>query len=275
MSSSFIRAVPCADAPVADSRARRRTWSLITDAERDCLVNEHLGLVYHVARQMAGRLTVSSEFDELVSAGTVGLMSALEAFDASRGLALSSFAAPRIRGAILDELRRQDHAPRSVRRKGRRLAAARKTLATALGRTPEDAEVSTHLGIDRETFWRWKQQVASADHVELDAPSNGKTDASGDRAASGPRIRGELTTQESDSAEARLEREERSGFLREAILVLKEQQRVVVSLYYFEELSMAQIATVLGVTESRVCQIHRQALRSLREMLHAPLNTAA
>ena len=95
------------------------------DAARDRLLQDHLGLVHHVARQVSRTLAVRADFDELVSAGTIGLMTALEGFDASRGLAFSTFAAPRIRGAILDELRKQDHVPRSIRRKTREISAAR------------------------------------------------------------------------------------------------------------------------------------------------------
>src|SRR5665213_2867445 len=93
---------------------------------RDSLLAEHLGLVHHVARQLSRTLAPKADIDEMVSAGTMGLMSALEGFDPSRGLAFSTFAAPRIRGAILDELRRQDHVPRSVRRKARERSAARR-----------------------------------------------------------------------------------------------------------------------------------------------------
>ena len=105
-------------------------------AARDRLLTEHLGLVHHVARQMSRTLAVKADFDELVSAGSMGLMAALDSFDASRGLAFSTFAAPRIRGAILDELRRQDHVPRSIRRKTREIHAARESLMRALGRAP-------------------------------------------------------------------------------------------------------------------------------------------
>ena len=103
-------------------------WERFTagdQAARDRLLTEHLGLVHHVARQMSRTLAVKADFDELVSAGSMGLMAALDTFDTSRGLAFSTYAAPRIRGAILDELRRQDHVPRSIRRKTREMAAAR------------------------------------------------------------------------------------------------------------------------------------------------------
>ena len=119
------------------------TWRALAgndDAARERLLTEHLGLVHFVARQVARGISVEADFDELVSAGTIGLMSALSSFDSGRGLAFSTFAAPRIRGAILDELRRQDHVPRSVRRKARELGTARDALTRVLGRQPETRE---------------------------------------------------------------------------------------------------------------------------------------
>ncbi|HET7276005.1 MAG TPA: sigma-70 family RNA polymerase sigma factor, partial [Longimicrobiaceae bacterium] len=139
---------------------------------RDRLLNEHLGLVHHVARQLSRTLSADTDFDELVSAGTIGLMNALDAFDASRGLAFSTFAAPRIRGAILDELRRQDHVPRSIRRKTREIAAAREALTRTLGVPPSDRAVAEKLGIDLDTFWRWVSEIEGVLHIPLDRSSN-------------------------------------------------------------------------------------------------------
>jgi RNA polymerase sigma factor FliA len=131
-------------------------------AARERLLAEHLGLVHHVARQMSRTLAVRADFDELVSSGTIGLMNALDSFDPARGLAFSTFAAPRIRGAILDELRRQDHVPRSIRRKTREIATAREALGRTLGRAPEDREIAAHLGVDLQTLWRWQSDVEGA-----------------------------------------------------------------------------------------------------------------
>src|SRR3954470_18987878 len=117
-------------------------------AARDALLKEHLSLVHHVARQLSRSLAAPADLDELVSAGTLGLMSALEAFDTSRGLAFSTFAVPRIRGSILDELRRQDHVPRSIRRKTREIAQAREALMRQHGRKPEDVEIANQLNVD-------------------------------------------------------------------------------------------------------------------------------
>jgi RNA polymerase sigma factor for flagellar operon FliA len=266
-------AAPAAPAGATDAAAER--WARLRagseaerQAARDALLTEHLGLVHHVARQMSRTLSVKADFDELVSAGTMGLMAALEAFDAARGLAFSTFAAPRIRGAILDELRRQDHVPRSVRRKAREIHAARETLMRVFGRPPEDHEVAEHLGVDRQTLWRWQGDVENAHHVPLD-----RTPGDRDRDAA-PAPSDVLAHEEQQGGvEDKINREQEVAILRDAIQRLKDQERVVLSLYYFEELKLHEIATVLSLTESRVSQIRSKALGKLRGEL-APLRSA-
>ena len=219
-------------------------------AARDRLLTEHLSLVHHVARQLSRSLAGQADFDELVSAGTFGLMSALESFDASRGLAFSTFAVPRIRGAILDELRRMDHVPRSVRRKAREMAAAREALMRVLGRVPDDRELAKHLNVDLDTLWRWQADVSGAVHVPLERSASDQ-----DGLAPSP---SEVLSSESESENSmdhRLNLEQEVGVLREAITQLKEQERTVLALYYFEELKLHEIAKILELTESRVSQI--------------------
>src|SRR5690349_24341279 len=146
-------------------------WQALANGDavaRETLLKEHLSLMHHVARQLSRSLAAPADFDELVGCGAMGLMSALDAFDHSRGLAFSTFAVPRIRGAILDELRRQDHVPRSIRRKTREIAAARETLTRIFGRAATDAELAEHLGIDVATLWRWQADTESAVHVPLE-----------------------------------------------------------------------------------------------------------
>jgi len=233
---------------------------------RDALLRENLSLVHHVARQLARGLAADADIDELVSAGTMGLMTALEAFDLSRGLAFSTFAVPRIRGAILDELRRQDHVPRSVRRKTRSMAAARETLTRRLGRTPTVDELASELSVDAATLWRWQADVEGAVHVPLDRSA---TDRDGTTASPA-----EFLGNGEERTDDRLSREEEIGMLREALLALKEQERTVLSLYYFEELKAREIAEVMGVSESRISQIRSKALAQLRFAL-APLQATA
>jgi RNA polymerase sigma factor for flagellar operon FliA len=228
-----------------------------SEEARTHLLQEHLGLVHHVARQMSRTLAVRADFDELVSAGTIGLMTALDGFDPSRGLAFSTFAAPRIRGAILDELRKQDHVPRSIRRKTREIAQARETLMRVLGRLPDDDELCEHLGVDQPTLWRWQADIEGAHHIPLDR-------APGERESHAPAPIEILSGSEESEVEDAINHEQEVHLLKDAILRLKEQERVVLSLYYFEELKLHEIAKVLELTESRVSQIRSKALSKLR-----------
>ena len=243
-------------------RSTRASGDLV---ERERLLTDHLGLVHHVARQVSRTLTVDVEFDELVSAGTMGLMNALDNFDASRGLAFSTFAAPRIRGSILDELRRQDHVSRSVRRRTREIGAARESLMRVLGRAPGDREVAEHMGVDVETFWRWSGDVEGTVLVPLDERPGGD-DRDGRAAAPAEFLAGETHR----DIEDRLNLGQEVEILRGAILRLKEQERIVLTLYYYEELKLHEIAAILELTESRVSQIRSKALARLRGEM-APL----
>jgi RNA polymerase sigma factor for flagellar operon FliA len=237
-------------------------YALGDSAARDALLAEHLNLVHHVARQLARTLAARADFDELVSAGTIGLMDALEHFDASRGLAFSTFAVPRIRGSILDELRRLDHVPRSIRRKTRDIGGAREALTSSLGRTPDDRELAGRLGVDLTTLWRWQSDVEGAVHLPIDR-------ASGEREEPAPSPLETLADASSEAIEDRITRSQEVAVLRDAILRLKDQERIVLSLYYFEELKLHEIATILELTESRVSQIRTKALLRLRTDMSA------
>ncbi len=227
---------------------------------RTQLLDRYLGLVHHVARQVAARVSDVVEVDDLVSAGTLGLVQALESFDLSRGLAFSTYAMRRIRGAILDELRSRDWVPRSVRAKGRQMAAVVASLESRLGRAPEPAEVAGALSLDMPTYWRWREEVDGAVLVSLDgslsldhAEAASMEETLPDHAA---RVPGEA-----------LDDEETVAALKQAIGMLPPKERTVLALYYYEELNLRQIAEVLHVTESRVSQIRTQALKRLRQRL--------
>jgi RNA polymerase sigma factor for flagellar operon FliA len=226
-------------------------------AARDALLKEHLSLVHHVARQLSRSLAAPADFDELVSCGTMGLMSALDAFDTSRGLAFSTFAVPRIRGAILDELRRQDHVPRSIRRKTREISAARENLTRIFGRPASDREVAEHLGLDLDTLWRWQADTESAVHVPIEHTT---TDGDGNA----QHIVEPLTNESEPGVDEEISRQQEHEILRNSLATLKEQERIVLTLYYFEELKLHEIADVLKLTESRVSQIRAKALGKLR-----------
>jgi RNA polymerase sigma factor for flagellar operon FliA len=237
-------------------------------AARDALLQEHLNLVHFVARKLSRTLSADADPDEMLSVGALGLMKAVESFDASRGLAFSTFAVPRIRGAILDEMRRQDHVPRSVRHKRREIGQARENVMRTAGRAPRDSEVAEQLGVDVETFWRWESDIERTMQVSLSAHDGDGEDS---EATVSPirylRAGGDLP----DEA---IQREERLATLRDAIGQLKEQQRTVLSLHYFEDLNAREIANVLGVSESRVSQIRSKALAELRRIM-TPMQASA
>jgi RNA polymerase sigma factor for flagellar operon FliA len=225
-------------------------------AARDRLVEEHLGLVYHALRQLEGAIPQDTDFEEYVSAGTMGLLSAIDHFDAARGHAFSTFAVPRIRGAILDELRRRGSVSRSARRKARDLTRAREELARELGRSPTDRELAERLEIDVETLWRWETDSVAGMTVPLDAASAGHDGDS-------PTLH-ELFALTEPTIEDELTHEQEVALVREALKQLTEQERTVIALYYYEELKLHEIAKVLGLTESRISQVRTKALGKLR-----------
>ena len=235
-------------------------------AARDTLLRDNLSLVHYVAKQLSRSLSADADPDEMVNIGTLGLMAALESFDAGRGLAFSTYAVPRIRGAILDELRRQDHVPRSIRRKTRDVAQARETLMRALGRAPCETEVASELGIAVSTLWRWQADMERTVHIPLSAG-----DAENERTGPSPI---DFLRASSPMPDERLQHEEQVAALRDAILELNDQQRTVLSLYYFEELNAREIAEVLDISESRVSQVRSKALAELRQIM-MPLQASA
>jgi RNA polymerase sigma factor for flagellar operon FliA len=252
---------------MASSRSTK-LWDDFTAGDstaRDSLLTDNLSLVHHVARQLGRKLSDKVDHDELVSAGILGLMSAMGAFDPRRGLAFSTFAVPRIRGAILDELRRQDHVPRSVRRKTRDIDAARQALAARLCRAPDDDELAAELGVTREMLWKWQSDVESAVRLPLDRPAR----THGESAPAS--LLDSLHTEPSDGVDEQLGRAEEIALLRKAIRDLREQERTVLGLYYFEGLKIHEIAQILGVTDSRVSQVRSKALSRLRELVGAAL----
>ncbi len=227
---------------------------------RQQLLDQYLGLVFHIAGQMLPGLAGDVEREDLVSAGTLGLVLALESFDLSRGLAFSTYATPRIRGAILDELRSRDWVPRSVRSKRRKILNAVRELEAHFGCPPEAPAIAAAMGLDLDTFWRWQQVVEGATILSFDrAVSSEDTDDVGLEDMVGDPNFVEPT-------EA-LTREEEIAAVRDAIAELPPKQRTVLALYYYEELTLNQIAEILHLTESRISQIRSQALKRLREEL--------
>jgi RNA polymerase sigma factor for flagellar operon FliA len=229
------------------------------------LTQQHVGLVHHVARQLARRLHDKVALDELVSAGAIGLMQAAASYEPSRGLTFSTYAVPRIRGSMLDELRRHDHMSRGARRKARAIAAARESLTHLLGREPGRTEVALELNISRETLHAWELDVDSAADVSLDAAPKGMRDESATAA-------GAIPDERAPSVDERIGFDERVALLGIAIRCLRQQERTVLALYFYEELTLQEIARVLGLSASRISQIRAEALEKLRSHLRATLD---
>jgi RNA polymerase sigma factor for flagellar operon FliA len=200
------------------------------------------------------------EIDDLVSAGALGLVRALESFDLSRGFAFSTYAVRRIRGAILDDLRGRDWTPRSVRVKRRRMAAATAALEAKLGRAPEAREIAAVLDIDVETYWDWRASVDGGVMVSFDTVSSNSQRHT-------PNLAETLNDPEGPLPGHELAQFEQAAGLREAIGQLRDKERTVLALYYYEELNLRQIAEILHVSESRISQIRTQALRRLHDLL--------
>lgn len=229
-------------------------------AARSALLDQHLGLVHHVARQLARHLPPDVELGELTSAGTLGLVKALEAFDPERGLEFSTYATPRIRGAILDELREQDWVPRSVRQKHRLIRTAVSALEQRLGQAPGPGAIAKDLGIDLPTYWRWIREIEQAILVPMPALAPGDGVHPLDET---------LADLSAPAIGADIDQAEEHASLESALATLPPNERTVLSLYYYEELTLRQIADVLHLTESRISQIRTQALRRLRTRLGA------
>jgi len=244
---------PRSHRPVRTSKRSPRTLS---PAERDALLTQHLGLVHHVARKLANRLSTAADLDELVGAGTVGLIQAVDSFDRGRGLSFSTYAVPRIRGAILDELRKQDHVPRNVRRRTREVSRARESLAATLRRAPTVDEMSRVLQVPTEMLRRWELDAEGAMVCSLDQPMRGEP--------SGVTLGDTMTDERMASPDDVLTRDQEVEQLKTAIASLKEQERTVLALNFFEELKLQEIATVLGLSVCRISQIRTAALAKLR-----------
>lgn len=248
---------PVADPAMALWRRYRRTRDLTLRAE---LLDRHLHLVRLLARKLSVRIGGVVEIDDLMSAGTLGLVQALESYDPSRGNSFATYASRRISGAMLDELRQRDWVPRSVRAKARKLYQASSRLESELGRTAAPRELASELGIDETTYQEWRETVDSAVMVSLDdsPPEDAQTNGSlGTRLPDPDAV---------DSLE-NMGREETVTALAGALGTLPERERMVLVLYFYEELNLREIAEVMHLTESRISQIRTAALKKMRRVL--------
>jgi len=233
------------------------------NSTRERLVLEYAPLIKYIAQKIAARLPANIELDDLISSGVIGLMDAIEKYDASRDNKFKTYAEFRIRGAILDELRAQDWVPRSVREKAKMLERCYSKIEQLKGRHATDEEVCQELNISQAEFHDLLNQVRSVSLLSYDDLSSfSKADKRslhgfGEHGAKAPTPFSEVNV-------ASIKR-----LIAESITDLPEKQRLVLSLYYYEDLNLKEIGRVLDVTESRVSQLHTQAILRLKSKLRS------
>ncbi len=237
------------------------------DAERERVLLEQLPQVRYIARRIHERLPRHVPFEDLVHAGVVGLIDALNKFDLSKQVQFSCYAKFRIRGAIIDSLRELDWSPRELRRKGRLVDSIYSDLSGKLGRAPNENEIAHEMGIGLHEL---QSLLAELDGLELgslrlESPRDGKDEDLTDRVASKPE---ETPFFQCLSSEMKY-------LLQQAISELPEKQQRVLALYYYDDLTMKAVAAALGVGESRVSQIHSLAIARLRARLNSLKTPAA
>lgn len=236
---------------------------------RNQLIVHYAPLVRTVAHKVAVGLPAHVDRDDLVSFGTFGLIEVLSSYDPDRAVKFETFATPRIRGSILDALRKLDPVSRSVRSKVRDIESARAELQIEMGREPSDQEIAMQLGMSVHELWSLQGQAHAALLSSLDE------DGSSDDPASARVSVSETLYDISSRPEDIFEVSEITELMAEAINTMPERHKQILVLYYIEEMTLAQIGEVLGVTESRVCQLQSKVLVSLREALGQGVLAAA
>jgi RNA polymerase sigma factor for flagellar operon FliA len=223
--------------------------------DMDALVRKHADLVKRIAYHLAGRLPPQVEVEDLMQAGMMGLLEAAQHYATGRGASFETYAGIRIRGAMLDALRKLDWAPRSVHRKARAAAQALREVEAQRGSEANEADVAAHMGVSLTEYQRIVQDTLGCQLLRLNDADDGNESAL-DRLPDG-----------APDPEANALDESLRQAIIEAIQVLPERERLVLSLYYEQELNLKEIGAVLKVTESRVCQLHGQALLRLKAQL--------
>ena len=237
----------------------------ITNENREEVIKKYSPMIKYVANRIAMRLPPHVEVDDLISVGVLGLMDAISKYDPTRGAKFKTYAEFRVRGAILDELRSMDWVPRSVRQKASNVDAVVQKLQAKLRRKPEDEEVAKEMELSLDQFYDTLNETKSMPVFSLEdlgiAKETGEQqsllDCLAGKADADPQTQIRLT--------------ELKGIIAKSIDTLPEKERLMVSLYYYEELTMKEIGVVLDITESRVSQIHSKAVYHLRTKLKSIL----
>ena len=238
--------------------ARKRLWEdytrLKTPELREKIILEYAPLVKVVAGRLSMYLGYNVEYEDMVSYGVFGLIDAIDKFDMTKEVKFETYASLRIRGAILDQIRKMDWIPRTIRQKQKQIDTAMKEVEQATGREARDEEIATHLGISDDEFLEWQTQLKVNNVISLNEYVEQGSDISSDKSPNGG----------FDTPEKVIEKNELKDMLEEALEFLTDKEKKVVLLYYYEELTLKEISQILEVSESRISQLHTKALQKMK-----------
>lgn len=241
--------------------ARKRLWDdyarLKTPDLREKLILEYAPLVKIVAGRLSMYLGYNVDYDDLVSYGVFGLIDAIDKFDLSKAVKFETYASLRIRGAILDQIRKMDWIPRTIRQRQKQIDTAMKEVEVEKGREATDGEIAGKLGIAEDELLEWQSQMKVTNVVSLNEYMEQGSEVPNDRNSS----------RHFDAPETVIEKEELKEKLAESLEILTEKEKKVILLYYYEELTLKEISKVLEVSESRVSQLHTKALQKMKSIM--------
>lgn len=246
-----------------DDTGKKKLWEDYANTKspeiREKIILEYAPLVKVVAGRLSMYLGYNVEYEDLVSYGIFGLIDAIDKFDCLKDVKFETYASLRIRGAILDQIRKMDWIPRTIRQKQKRIDAAIKEIETQYGRSATDEEIAKLLGITDEEYLEWQSQMKITNVVSLNEFLEQGSEVSNEA--------GSTKSAAFDSPEEILERDELKKMLAQALEILTEKERKVIVLYYYEDLTLKEISNILEVSESRISQLHTRALQKMKGKL--------
>lgn len=246
-----------------DEAGRKKLWEEYSKSKspeiREKIILEYAPLVKVVAGRLSMYLGYNVEYEDLVSYGIFGLIDAIDKFDFLKDVKFETYASLRIRGSILDQIRKMDWIPRTIRQKQKKIDAVIKEMEVRYGRTATDEEIAEGLGITGDEYLDWQSQMKITNVVSLNEFLEQGSEVSNEAS--------HTRSTQFDSPEEVLERDELKKILAEALELLTEKERKVIVLYYYEELTLKEISSILEVSESRISQLHTRALQKMKVKL--------